>query len=399
MGLGKSCAHVDGIGSRDVAEAVLLDLVAVEATEAEEAAECSLEHVGGVVGLATDHDGEVCGHIVCILDHILIAVLGKLPSGETVDLADIGCPCVDNLHIFLCEVLDGSSAGFGPLHLIDLDCEFVGGDVTTLDDDLAGAIVALVLGGGDLHDNLFSSVAGCGFDGDPAVACGSGPGLLCNELGFLGGLHAVEVEGLGLELDIGHFHTIEIVVEVHVLDGIPDILVDVVLEEVIVEADHDEEGAHCGNDTVVIAIVDHAFTLTELLEVTDGRGVELGATGQVPTKFMAEELDGARQFFGEVDDRRIVGVLVPRIGVEAGHGRILGRCRDRLRERLTVTHRVHERIALRLKERGTLDSDEVHDTLSCDAPAFCCGVLASIDNGMPYRELALIVHGSAGVTT
>ena len=42
-----------------------------------------------------------------ILDHIIVACLGKLPVGETVDGSDIVLPDVDNLDILLGKILNG----------------------------------------------------------------------------------------------------------------------------------------------------------------------------------------------------------------------------------------------------------------------------------------------------
>ena len=185
----------------------------------------------------------------------------------------------------------------------------------------------------------------------------------------------------------------------NILDCIPNIFGNVVLEEVIVEADHDEEGTHCGDDTFVLTIVDNALSLAELLEVADGRSVELGAAGEVPAKFMAEELNGARILVREVDDSAIIGVLIPRICIETGYCSIFSRSRDRLREALAIAHGMNKRIAGRLHEAGTLDSNEVEDTLSRNTPAFSCSVFAAVNNRMPDGELALIIHFAILVTT
>ena len=100
-------AHCHRGGGRYVAEAVLLGLKSVETTEEQEAAECSLEHVSGVVRLVAKHDGGSCRDVVGILDHVRVRGLCKLPGGEAVDGAYVAFPDLDDLHILLGEVENG----------------------------------------------------------------------------------------------------------------------------------------------------------------------------------------------------------------------------------------------------------------------------------------------------
>ena len=87
--IGNRCAHCDRIILRDVAEAVLLGLVAVPAAEKQIAAESCLKHIGSIVSLASHDNGVVIRHIVHILYYIFIGIFGYLPVGETVDIADV----------------------------------------------------------------------------------------------------------------------------------------------------------------------------------------------------------------------------------------------------------------------------------------------------------------------
>ena len=46
---------------------------------------------------------------MCVLHDIGVAIFGKLPVGETVEITDVLLPDVDNLHILLGECLDGAA--------------------------------------------------------------------------------------------------------------------------------------------------------------------------------------------------------------------------------------------------------------------------------------------------
>ena len=349
MCLGQRCIDVNRSNFREVAPAGLLGLVAVPAAEQQVRAESELEHVAGGVCLAAYNYGIAVGNIVCIFDNVFITLLGELPVGQTVDGAHMCGPFVDNLDVFLCEFLDGSGAGLGVLDLLDHNLKSVG-NIAALDDHLTLTCIAGVGGAGNLEGNV-AGLAGAGLYGNPAFGSSSGPCLLGGELGLFGLLDAVELEFAGNELDIGHIHTVEVVVEMNILDGIPNVLCDVVLEQVVVEADHDKEGTHSGDLSYVTVEVDRALACAEFLEVADGRRIECGAACQIPSEFVCKELDGTRMRLGEVDNlAAVVGVLIPRPLAPTGSDNILCGSRDRLVESLTVAQSMDERVAGRLHE-------------------------------------------------
>ena len=144
MSIRKNSIHGNGGHLREVAPSGLLGLVAIPSAEKQVAAESDLEHVCSIVGLAANENGKVIGHIVRILNDILISIGSKSPVGETVDLSDMSSPLVDNLDVFLSEVPDGSCVGFGVFDLAYLDFETFG-NVAALDNDLAVAGLAAVL--------------------------------------------------------------------------------------------------------------------------------------------------------------------------------------------------------------------------------------------------------------
>ena len=335
---------------------------------------------------------------MCILHNILVAILGKFPVGQTVDGAHVGGPLIDNLYIFLSEVFNRGSDRLGVLLLINSNLKSVG-NIAALDDHLTLTGIAGVGGAGNLNGDV-AGLAGTGLNGNPALGSGGGPSLLGGELGLFGLLGAVEVEFAGLELDVGHIHTVEVVIEMDILDGIPNVLGDVVLQQVVVEADHNEEGTHSGNLSCVAVEVDRALGCAEFLEVADGRRIESGAAGQIPAEFVCKELDGTRIRLGEVDNlAAVVGVLIPRPLAPSGSDHILCGSRDRLVESLTVAHSMDERVAGRLHQRRTLESDEVHNTLGCDAPALCRSIFLVIYLYVVVRLVVLAVHSTVLVTS
>ena len=314
MSLGQRSVDIDRSCSSEVTPTGFLGLVAVPAAEQQVGAECEFKHIACGIGLAAHEDGVAIGNIMCIFNYIVVAFLGKFPVGETVDGAHMGGPLVDYLYVFLCEFLDGGCTGFGILDLADCNLKAFG-NIAPLDYHLTLTSITLVGSTGDLNGDI-TSLAGRRIDCNPALACGCCPCLLGGELGLPGLLFAIEVEFLGIKSDVGHVDTVEVVVDSQILGGIPHILFDVVLEQIIVEANHYEEHTHGGDGSGIITEINHSFALAELLEVANGWRVEQGVAGKIPAQCMGYELDGTRQGLGEVDDGTVAGILIPRISVE-----------------------------------------------------------------------------------
>ena len=292
MCLGQWSIYINRSCCRNLAKTCQFGLVAVPAAEQQIGAESQLKHITGLESLASHRNSEIVRNIVCIFYNIFVTILGEFPVGKTVDGTHMGSPLIYNLYVFLSKVFDRGSDRLGVFLLLNHNLKSVG-NIAALDDHLTLTCISGVGGAGNLEGNV-AGLAGAGLYGNPAFGSSSGPSLLGGELGLFGLLDAVELEFAGNELDIGHIHTVEVVVEMNILDGIPNVFGDVVLEQVVVEADHDKEGTHSGDLSYVTVEVDRALACAEFLEVADGRRIECGAAGQIPSEFVCKELNGTR---------------------------------------------------------------------------------------------------------
>ena len=213
------------------------------------------------------------GFVILVAAVIVIAAAGMadrdvmhvLPSGSLgdevvafgLDGTDRGLPDIETLDEFLGEFLQGGLGGRHILGLVHGDRQSFG-DIAALDEDGTGTLFAFIGIGGDGHDDLIGRIAGSGFDMDPGIGRLGGPGLLGGELGLDGVAQVFEVHFLGLELDIRHFHAVEIGSEGDVLHRVIDILGDVVVQQVLVEAGGDEPHTH-GAHEAVYAVLDQAL--------------------------------------------------------------------------------------------------------------------------------------------
>ena len=226
---------------------------------------------------------------------------------------------------------------------------------------------------------------------DPAFACGCGPLLLCGEdCGYAAAL-CVYGHALGLEVDVRHLHAVEVGRELDVLDCVVDVLGDVVVEEVLVEACGDEPHTHRGNESGHAFIHESLVGIgREVLVVADLAEGELA--GEEPGGATGDEVRGE---LGLVDGRAVVGALIP--GILAPD--VLGDgCRDGLLEGSSVAEGVLERVAVHLHLGGSLGGDEVHDTAECDTPGLCGGVGGSVDlHGEVRLVLRVVLVYAVGI--
>ena len=207
---------------------------------------------------------------------------------------------------------------------------------------------------------------------DPRLGSNGCPCLLGDELGVHGSTFHIQRHTLGLELDVGHLYAVEVCVELDVLNCIVDVLGDVVVQQVLVEAGGDEPHTH-GAHEAAHALFHEAFIGigAEELVVTDLS--ECSLTGEEPCR---AAYDQVRIELGEVDGGTVVGALVP--GIHAPDV-VLGDCGDGLLEGSAVAHGVLHRITILLHLGGTFLGNKVHDTAQGDTPSLCGSVGGAVN--------------------
>ena len=295
------------------------------------------------------------------------------------DRTDGGGPDIETLDEFLREFLQGSGARLDVLGLADRHLEGV--HVAALDGELALTGVTGVGIGGDLQDDAGARIAADGIDMDPGIGGRDGPGLLGIEgVGHLGAF-GIDADGSGRGRDVRHGHAVEVGGEGDVLHRVVDVLGDVVVQEVLVEAGGDEPHAH-GADEAGVAFLDELAGVVGAVDLVVADLLEALLTGQEPRGGSRDDVraDGVL-----VDRLAVVGALIPGIlapDVERVNGR------DGLLEAGAVAHRVDEVVALLLQGAGAFLGDHVHDTAQGDTPGLGGSVLLAVDG---HREVRLVL--------
>ena len=293
-------------------------------------------------------------------------------------------------HKCLCEVLDGTGHGFDIRILRDGNAL---GIVFGGDDDFTGAgLFNRIVVDGYAH----GSIAGCAAGGskmDPVVLGSRRPRAGSGELNVLGCFRSgFEGQFVGLENN-RKFLVVKLEVDLHVLEGIVHVLVDVVVEHVLVEAGKDEELTHRADEAFVAFEVQRGGAGAELLEVTDHaqRAVVVvrdETADNMPGAAFHDELETD---FGQLlsvvlDGTAVVLGLIP--GVFAPDASCGRRADRRTREGLAVAVRNLTVAGVGVEECFTFGGTHVHETADSDFPALCSGVGGTFDF---YRLVRLVL--------
>ena len=269
-------------------------------------------------------------------------------------------------------VLDGLEGAHR--NLVHLVLVIVG--AVECDDEVFGDVVhPLVL--------VFFVVAGVLYGADGVLP------LVCS-LGEL--LGEFSDGGLGF---LGNADAVHVVVELDILDRAVDVLVDVVVQQVLVEAEHEDEFAHRGDEARVALEYQRAVGSAKFLEVANlSKGIEdTGDTYQsadeVSEGGLGDDVDTG--FCKRLAVVRYAVFLIP--GVVAPDG-ILGRCGDSdFGEGLVVSKRVSGLVAAGHLADVALAVCENHVEQTADGDFPCLGgsVLGSVDHKRPGSVLVVML--------
>ena len=192
-----------------------------------------------------------------------------------------------------------------------------------------------------------------------------------------------------------NFLAVHVIVELHVLDCAVDVLVDVVVEQVLVEAHEEDELAHRGDESAVALEDEGAVGGAEFLEVADHseRIEDSGDTDKTADE-VSEGCLGDDIHAGFLERCTVVGdtvFLIPRVLAPLG---VLGRSgRHDLGEGLVVTVGVARLVAAgHLADVAlAVGQDHVKETADGDFPSLCGGVLGSVDVEGPRSVLVVVL--------
>ena len=184
-------------------------------------------------------------------------------------------------------------------------------------------------------------------------------------------------------------------VELDILDGAVDILIDVVVEQILVEAHQEDEFTHRGNQTAITLEDERTVGGTEFLEVADlSERIEDSGDAHEAADEVSEGSLGDHVDPDLFDRRTVVGDAVFLIPGILAPDCILGRscCHD-LGESLVVAVGV-----TRLVTAGhltdivlTVGENHVKQTADSDFPSLRGGVLRSVDIERPGSVLVVVL--------
>ena len=230
---------------------------------------------------------------------------------------------------------------------------------------------------------------------DPCSFSSRGPVLCSGEFQALGTIRiCFESDFLRLH-DNRELLIVEIEVELHILDSIVDVGVDVVIQQVLVDAAEDEELTHRGDQAFVAFEVQRAAGRTEFLEVTDlaeRAVVRIGdeAADNMPGGTLH---DGLESNLGDIlsivlEELALVNVLIPRIHTpDASCGRSADGSRS---EGLAVAVRNLAVAGVVVEERLAGGGTHVHETTDGDFPTLGSRVSGTFDGyGLVRLELGI----------
>ena len=302
-------------------------------------------------------------------------------------------PYIEDLDILFGKIQNGGAGRRNISNLLD-------GNIFAVvpgsqGDDVATVFCSRVLVDGNSDGNFTGSAAGL-VKMDPGSLGRSGPALSCGEFQILGTFRcSLERELFNLRND-RELLIVEVERDLHVLEGVIHVGVDIVVQQVFVEAGEDQELTHRADEAFVAVKNQRAAFGTEFLVISDHaeRGTVVAVLNETADHMPGGALhDRFQTDFGDfliviLKEHSLVDILIPRIlAPDAGCGRSADR---RCGEGLAVAVRDFTVAGVVVEESLTGGGTHVHETADSDFPALCCGVGGTFDfNGLVRAVLGI----------